>query len=254
LARLTPVLLMALLCIAPPLITAQPYPVDVNVGSSTPRRFNIFQYWIEIKAYSSADIIVKAVIYVPGYGWSDWQKLWEGHMRVGEEKRVNGSFFIANDAGVGSVVVWCRVCYHTPDDYDVIAGKEYYGDLNVIYVAGSLPDPNVKRWAWLADYWKSRAEFWKDLYNSSLMWKDWYYELDEKYTALKRSFDAIANNYTKLKAEYNHLLVINEQLKQERDTLLGQVSMLQLISVLAALAGMIAGAVAMYIHQRRSVS
>jgi len=64
---------MALLCIAPPLITAQPYPVDVNMGSSTPRRFNIFQYWIEIKAYSSADIIVKAVIYVPRYGWSDWQ-------------------------------------------------------------------------------------------------------------------------------------------------------------------------------------
>jgi len=148
---LNPVLLIALLCITTPLIAARLYPVDIDMGSSTPRRGEIFHYWIDIKAYSSLDVIVIAVIYVPGYGWSDLQELWEGYMRAGEEKRVYGSFYIASDADVGSVVVWYKVLYYSPDYYEVMAGKKYHGDLDITYVAGSLPDPNV-------EYWKAGGE------------------------------------------------------------------------------------------------
>lgn len=264
-ARLLPGLLTVLLCAAIPLIAAQPYPVDVDVGSFTPRRGEALQYWIDVKAHSSVDVIVNVAIYVPGYGWSDWQKLWEGHVYAGEEKRVYGSYHIPDDADVGSVVIWCTVLYYSPDDYEVIAGKKYYADYSTLYVAGSLSDPSVEYWASEAEYWKSQAEYWEGLYNSSSVWKDRYYELLDdynalseeygslvsEYSALKRSFDAMVNNYTKLKAEYDHLLVINEQLKRERDALLGQVSALQLMPILAALAGVIAGAVTMYIHQRR---
>jgi len=253
------VLSALLLCGIVPLAAAELYPVSAEADSYAPERGETLRYWIDLEALRSVDVIVEASVYVPGYGWSGWEVLWEGRMYRGERRTVYGSYYVPSDAGAGSVVVHYLVYYWTPSDYQVLAGDEYYGELHGVHVAGSLPDPDAEYWRSQAEYWES-AYYWLEDYCESLSreleeLEEEYSSLESDYEELERSYDALKSNYEILEEEYDSLKAEYDRLRREYGELLAAKEELEreryapwLLPVLVALAG---GAIAAYLSCRR---
>jgi hypothetical protein len=220
---------------------AQPYPIDVNVDSYAPERGKTLSFWVDITALRYVDIIVKASVYVPGKGWSGWKELWRGSLYAGESKRVWGSEYIPSDAKAGSVVIWYSVHYMTSDSYQLIEGTKYYNTYDYLWVAGTLPDPDVELWKAEAARWKASADAWQANYT----------RLRSDYTLLQQKYSDLESKYSDLERKYSALQSELATVRSERDRLLVEVSVMRLTALAAALLGFVAGAVVMWFVKER---
>jgi hypothetical protein len=213
---------LALLLLAPlllqPLALAQPYPIDVPSILAFPWEDRLdYSIWVEAKR--NVAVIVYANVYVPGQGWSGWEKLWEGRLSAGESKWVDGRDE-RKPTEPGYYIIWAEIHYISGSDYQMIGGERYYASRDYIVVR---KEPAEKAWRECnmlgLNYSLLKLDYGALVRNYSLLKGD--------YSRLKSDYDLLRSDYSRLEREYRDLNSSYSQLKSDYERLKDSYSDLQ---------------------------
>ncbi len=206
--RLWTALCLALLLAAAFSSLAVAAPLSIDIETTQPTRASYLEYTVIVHTVKKLYVKVWVSVYVPGKGWSGWDKLWEGY--VYNVRQVSSRYYIPGDAGNGSVVVYVSVDYYSGRDYEVHDGEKYYVTTTLVYVAGALPN--------------EAAEKWHRMYRDTL---DKLNRLNETCTRQKQALAQLQADYDSLQARYEELSANHSRLLQEKSRLEAEASRLR---------------------------
>jgi FtsZ-binding cell division protein ZapB len=215
-------LLLAALLLAPTAVAAPPYPVDAEVEARDPLPGGPFYYAVRVTASRSVDVVVRACVRVPGWGWGGWVTLWSGRLRAGETRVLQGSDDRAV-AAAGDYVVIVQVDFYSDQDYAVLGGSTYYATYYAVYVhpyAKALYRALGEMYEELeADYARLKRDF--DLLRAG------HRLLQADYGRLKAELDRVRGDLEAARAERDRLAAENERLRSENQQLSERVAQLR---------------------------
>jgi len=135
------------------LATCGPLTFDTDVFGE-PKPGSSITYIIKLYTYRRLDVKVKICYYLPGYGWSDWETIWEGELEG--EKIISEEIYIPSNVDTGSIAIWVDVHYIDDNAYAIIDNKYYYVATSEITIAGTVYGGDYRQL--IEDYNNLKAE------------------------------------------------------------------------------------------------